>query len=211
MKIAGIDEAGKGPVIGPLVVCGVACDEESLKRLSEIGVRDSKKLTPKRRREIAEELKKLVNWETVVIQPSELDRMMEEKTINEILKETCARIISRLNPDMVFVDSFDVKPERLAKELERLTGKRVVAKHYGEEEPVVAAASIIAKCLRDEMVEKLKEEYGDFGSGYASDERTRKWLEERLKNGEVPDIVRRKWKTVDRMMQGLKQKSLSEF
>ena len=211
MIIAGIDEAGKGPVIGPLVVCGVACDEKLLKKLADLGVRDSKKLTPKRRKEIAEELKKLVKWEAVVIQPAELDRMMEDRTINEILKETCARIISRLNPDVVFVDSFDVRPERLSAELERLTGKKVVAKHYGEEEPVVAAASVIAKCLRDEMVERLKEKYGDFGSGYASDERTRKWLEERLKSGEVPDIVRRKWKTVDRMMNGLKQKSLHEF
>ncbi|AKG91091.1 RNase HII [Geoglobus ahangari] len=211
MRIAGIDEAGKGPVIGPLVVCGVACDEGLLKKLSELGVRDSKKLTPKRRKEIAEKLKELLDWETIVIQPAELDRMMEKKTINEILKEACVRIISKLNPDVAFVDSFDVKPERLARELEQMTGCKIVAKHCGEEEPVVAAASIMAKCLRDEMVERLKEEHGDFGSGYASDERTRRWLEERLKDGEVPDIVRRKWKTVDRMMKGLKQRSLFEF
>lgn len=211
MRIAGVDEAGKGPVIGPLVVCGVACDETLLKKLSELGVKDSKKLTPKRRREIAEKLKEFVDWEVIVIQPAELDRMMEEKTINEILKETCAKIISKLNPDVAFVDSFDVKPERLAKELEGMAGCRVVAKHCGEEEPVVAAASIIAKCLRDEMVEKLKEKHGDFGSGYASDERTRRWLEERMRRGEVPDIVRKRWKTVEKMRQGLKQRSLSEF
>ena len=211
MRIAGIDEAGKGPVIGPLVVCGVACEESLLKKLSEIGVRDSKKLTPKRRKEIAEKLKELVDWEVAVIQPAELDRMMEGKTINEILKETCAGIISKLNPDRVYVDSFDVNPERLSAELERLTGCKVVAMHNAEREPVVAAASIIAKHTRDELVEKLKEKHGDFGSGYASDEKTRTWLEERMRSGEIPDIVRRKWKTVERMRQSLKQRSLSEF
>ncbi len=211
MKIAGIDEAGKGPVIGPLVVCGVACDENLLKKLPELGVRDSKKLTPKKRKEIAGKLRKILDWEAVVIQAAELDRMMEEKTINEILKEACVKIISKLNPDVAFIDSFDVKPERLEKEIEEMTGCRVVAKHRGESEPVVAAASIIAKCLRDEMVERLRERYGDFGSGYASDERTRRWLEDRLRKGEVPEIVRRSWKTVDRMRGTLKQKNLSEF
>ena len=207
MRIAGIDEAGKGPVIGPLVVCGIVCDEKLLKKLPELGVRDSKKLTPRKRKEIAEKLKKILDWETVVIRPSELDRMMEQKTINEILKETCVRIISKLNPDVVFIDSFDVKPERLAKNLEGMAGCKVVAKHRGESEPIVAAASIIAKHTRDEIIEGLKEKYGDFGSGYASDERTRKWLEENLKKGDLPEIVRKKWKTVHRM----KQKKLMDF
>ncbi len=207
MKIAGIDEAGKGPVIGPLVVCGVACDEKLLKKLPELGVRDSKKLTPKKRKDIAEKLKKILDWEVVVIQPADLDRMMEEKTINEILKETCVKIISKLNPDVVFIDSFDVKPERLAKDLEGMAGCKIIAKHRGESEPIVAAASIIAKHTRDEIIEGLKGKYGDFGSGYASDERTRKWLEENLKKGDLPEIVRKKWKTVDRM----KQKKLIDF
>jgi len=207
MKIAGIDEAGKGPVIGPLVVCGVACDEKLLRKLPELGVRDSKKLTPRKRKEIAEKLKRILDWEVEIIQPTDLDRMMEEETINEILKETCAKIISKLNPDVVFIDSFDVKPERLAKDLEGMAGCKVVAKHRGESEPIVAAASIIAKHTRDEIIEGLKGKYGDFGSGYASDERTRKWLEENLKRGDLPEIVRKKWKTVDRM----KQKRLMDF
>lgn len=207
MIIAGIDEAGKGPVIGPLVVCGVVCDESRIEELKKLGVRDSKKLSKSRRRELAERLKKIADCVIVVIQPEELDRMMEEKTINEILKDTCVRIISRLNPDVVYVDSFDVNPERLAGELEKLTGCNVVAMHRAENVPIVAAASIIAKHTRDELVERLKEKYGDFGSGYASDERTRRWLEDKLKTGEVPEIVRKKWKTMER----LKQRSLSDF
>ncbi len=211
MKIAGIDEAGKGPVIGPLVVCGVLCEEEEVEALKKLGVKDSKKLSPERRREIAEKLKRLVKYEVIVISPQELNSKMERMTLNEILKEVCAKIISKLNPDVVFVDSFDVKPERLEDELKQLTGKEVIAMHEGEREVIVAAASIIAKCLRDEMIEELKRKYGDFGSGYASDEKTRRWIEEQIKKGEIPEIVRKKWKTVEKLKQKLGQKSLFEF
>ncbi|WP_290901817.1 ribonuclease HII [Ferroglobus sp.] len=211
MKIAGIDEAGKGPVIGPLVVCGVLCEEKEVEALKKLGVKDSKKLSPERRREIAEKLKRLVKYEVIVISPQELNSKMERMTLNEILKEVCAKIISKLNPDVVFVDSFDVKPERLEDELKQLTGKEVIAMHEGEREVIVAAASIIAKCLRDEMIEELKRKYGDFGSGYASDEKTRRWLEDQIKKGEIPEIVRKKWKTVEKIRQKLGQKSLFEF
>ncbi len=211
MKIAGIDEAGKGPVIGPLVVCGVLCEEKEVEALKKLGVKDSKKLSPERRREIAEKLKRLVKYEVIVISPQELNSKMERMTLNEILKDVCAKIISKLNPDVVFVDSFDVKPERLEDELKQLTGKEVIAMHEGEREVIVAAASIIAKCLRDEMIEELKRKYGDFGSGYASDEKTRRWLEDQIKKGEIPEIVRKKWKTVEKIRQKLGQKSLFEF
>ena len=211
MKIAGIDEAGKGPVIGPLVVCGVLCEEKEVEALKKLGVKDSKKLSPERRREIAEKLKRLVKYEVIVISPQELNSKMERMTLNEILKDVCAKIISKLNPDIVFVDSFDVKPERLENELKQLTGKEVIAMHEGEREVIVAAASIIAKCLRDEMIEELKRKYGDFGSGYASDEKTRRWLEDQIKKGEIPEIVRKKWKTVEKIRQKLGQKSLFEF
>ncbi len=211
MRIAGIDEAGKGPVIGPLVVCGAACYESETKLIKLLGVKDSKKLTPARREEITERLREIVDHEVVILSPSELDSKMSEKTINEILKECCALIISKLNPDVVYVDSFDVKPDRLSSELEKLTGKRIIAMHNGEREAIVAAASIIAKTLRDKIIEELKKKYGDFGSGYASDERTRKWLEERLREGEIPEIVRKKWKTVEKLRQKIGQRDLFEF
>ncbi|ADC65779.1 ribonuclease HII [Ferroglobus placidus DSM 10642] len=211
MKIAGIDEAGKGPVIGPLVVCGVSCEEKDVEALKKLGVKDSKRLSPEKRKELAEKLKEIVEHETIVISPEELNSKMEKTTINEILKEACVEIISKLNPDVVFVDSFDVKPERLEEELKRLTGKKVVAMHEGEREVVVAAASIIAKCLRDEIIEELKREYGDFGSGYASDEKTRRWLEEQIKRGKIPEIVRKRWKTVENLRKKFGQKKLFEF
>ncbi len=195
--IVGIDEAGKGCVIGPLVVCGVRCDD----RISELPVRDSKKLDRKKREEIARKLAKTFEHEIVVVSAEELNDLMERKSLNEILLEAYAKIIDSLEAEVYYVDSPDVKPDRLSERLEALTGKKVVAMHNAEEIPCVAAASILAKVTRDRMIEELKKTYGDFGSGYPADEKTRKFLKDHLTKGELPPIVRRKWKTLEKISQ----------
>ncbi|MCQ4152765.1 MAG: ribonuclease HII [Archaeoglobi archaeon] len=200
---AGIDEAGKGCVIGPLVVAGVACKSEDY--LRSIGVKDSKKLSQKKREELAEKIRRVAKIEVIKIPADELDEMMECKTINEILKESYSEIIKRLKPEIALVDSPDVKPERLASQLREMTGVEVVAEHKADEKfPIVSSASIIAKVERDKEVEILRRKYGDFGSGYASDPKTIAYLKQ-LK--EIPPFVRRKWKTVER----LSQKSIEDF
>ncbi|NHW22972.1 MAG: ribonuclease HII [Archaeoglobales archaeon] len=200
---AGIDEAGKGCVIGPLVVAGVACESEDY--LRSIGVKDSKKLSQKKREELAEKIRRVAKIEVIKIPADELDEMMECKTINEILKESYSEIIKRLKPEIALVDSPDVKPERLASQLREMTGVEVVAEHKADEKfPIVSSASIIAKVERDKEVEILRRKYGDFGSGYASDPKTIAYLKQ-LK--EIPPFVRRKWKTVER----LSQKSIEDF
>jgi len=205
MKVVGIDEAGKGPVIGPMVVCGVLCEESNLSKLKKAGVKDSKKLKPERRRELAEVIKKFCKICLIKITPEEIDR---SDNINDLLRESYVKIIEKLDPDLVIVDSPDVKPERLKEFLERMTGKKVISKHKADEEFVaVAAASIVAKVERDAEIDRLKREYGDFGSGYASDPKTIKFLEEWIKRGKIPPIVRRRWRTVGR----LSQHSLEEF
>jgi ribonuclease HII len=208
MRVAGIDEAGKGPVIGPLVVCGLALKRERIEELRKLGIRDSKKLSKGKRDELFDLLLKLGECEVIVIHPEELDRLMERKTINEILFEAFERIIEKLKPDLAYIDSPDVKPERLKERLER-RGVEIVSEHKADEKyPIVAAASIIAKVVRDKEVEKLKKAYGDFGSGYASDEKTREFLKDYLeKNGCFPPCVRKSWKTLGRIA----QKSLDEF
>ncbi|AEA47239.1 ribonuclease HII [Archaeoglobus veneficus] len=210
VRVAGIDEAGKGPVIGPMVVCGVCCSEEELVELEKIGVRDSKRLSPKRREELAREIKKLSNVYVIKLEPEKLDRLMEKKTINEILTDCYAEIINELNPDLTFVDSPDVIPERLSEALKKRTGKEVKAMHRADVlKPVVSAASIVAKVERDREIEKIKKELGvDFGSGYASDKRTIEFLKEYFKeHGRFPPYVRRSWKTLDRIC----QQSLEDF
>ncbi len=210
MKIAGIDEAGKGPVIGPLVVCGYAINEEKLEKLRELSVKDSKKLSPKKRESIAEKLMEIGECELIVIHPERLNDMMCRTTINEILFTSYEEIIERLNPDICYVDSPDVKPERLEKRLSK-GGLKVIARHKADERyEIVASASIIAKVVRDREIEKLKKIYGDFGSGYSSDPRTIDFLTKYLKkNGEFPDCVRKKWKTLSKIRGS--QKSIDDF
>ena len=207
MKIAGIDEAGKGPVIGPLVICGVLTENEN--KLKKIGLKDSKKLTPARRKELAERIKEISEIHLVKIEPDKLDKMMKNATINEILENCYSKIIEKLKPDLTYVDSPDVKPERLEENLKKRTGRDVKAAHKADEiYPVVSAASIIAKVERDREIEKLKKIIGDFGSGYASDERTIKFLKEYFrKNRKHPPFVRKSWKTLNR----IQQQSLDEF
>ncbi len=205
MRVAGIDEAGKGPVIGPMIVCGVVCEDSELEKLERLGVKDSKKLRPERRKELAEEIKKICEVCLIKITPEEIDR---SENINDLLRESYIRIVERLDPDLVIVDSPDVKPERLGEFLRRMTGKDVVSKHRADEEYViVAAASIVAKVERDAEVDRLKMEYGDFGSGYASDPKTISSLKEWIRSGRIPPIVRKRWRTIDR----LSQQSLDEF
>jgi len=205
MRVAGIDEAGKGPVIGPMVVCGISCDENDIKRLEQWNVQDSKKLTPERREKLAKKIRKLCNVYIVKIQPEEIDKY----NVNDLLRRSYVEIIKKLNPDLAIVDSPDIKPERIRSYLERETGIKVIAIHKADEKfVIVSAASIIAKVERDKEIEKLKQIYGEFGSGYASDKRTIEFLRNYvLKYGKLPPIVRKKWKTISKITQC----SLKEF
>ena len=203
---AGVDEAGKGCVIGPLVIAGVACD--CSEKLKIMGVRDSKKLSQKRREELAAKIREVGRVEVVKIPASRLDELMGSKTINEILKEFYAVIIRKLQPELAYVDSPDVIPERLSRELEGLTGVAVIAEHKADEKyPLVAAASIVAKVEREREIEKLRAKFGDFGSGYASDPKTREFLRELISQGKIPSFVRKRWKTIS----NLKQQTLEDF
>ncbi len=206
--IAGIDEAGKGCVIGSLFVAGVCCDERTIKIFEDLGVRDSKKLSHSKRVELAEEIRRISSVEILRVDAKSLNELMRYKTLNEILRDCYVELISKLKPKLVYVDCPDVKPDRFSKFIESATGVKVIAEHKADEKYViVSAASIIAKVEREREIQMLKEIYGDFGSGYASDSKTRKFLNEIIKSGKIPDIVRKKWKTIAK----LSQRSLNDF
>lgn len=208
-RVAGVDEAGKGTVVGPMVVCGVCCDEDKLVELEKIGVKDSKKLSPRRREELANKIREIAEVYLIKIQHDELDELMQKKTINNILTDSYAEIIKNLNPDIAYVDSPDVMPKRLSNTLKSMTGKDVEVTHRADQlYPIVSAASIVAKVERDREIEKIKEIIGDFGSGYASDERTIRFLKDYFKkHGKFPPFVRKSWKILSRIA----QQSLDEF
>ncbi|MBI5680223.1 MAG: ribonuclease HII [Methanobacterium sp.] len=200
MKIVGIDEAGRGPVIGPLVVGGVAVEEEKLEKLEKLQLKDSKRLTPGRRKVMARRINKIAECHTVHIQAHDIDNLRSKNiNLNEIEKIAIKKVIGLCNPDVAYIDCIDVKPQRFRDEMENFRdGLKVIAEHKAEDKfPIVAAASIIAKVERDMEIEKLKKEYKDIGSGYPSDPKTIAFLK-RFSYENLPDFVRRSWATVQK-------------
>ncbi len=202
MLIAGVDDAGRGAVIGPLVVAGILVDEEGLEEIEALGVRDSKTIAPKRREYLAAEILKIVkDYYIVRLPPKDIDRVVKTgrklHRLNRLEAKAMAEVISQLRPDVAFIDASDVLPERFSRHVnEELTFKvKIISEHKADKTyPVVSAASIIAKVERDRAISDLKEKYGELGSGYASDSRTVKFLEEWIKkHDDYPDFVRKSW------------------
>jgi ribonuclease HII len=206
--VAGVDEAGRGPVIGPLVLAGVLLDEEDLPRLHAMGVRDSQLLTPYRRSELHPKILSLARGHEVVrLSPREVDRYVLRgqrlRKLNWLEAINMAKIIERLRPDVVYVDASDVIASRFGEQIRELLPfeVRVVSEHFADRNyPIVGAASIVAKVHRDLAVAKLRKRFGDLGSGYPSDLRTVRFLEQwSAEHGSMPSFVRKSWKTVRRL------------
>ncbi len=206
VRVVGVDEAGRGAVVGPLVVAGVAVSEDMIPRLEEAGVKDSKKLTRKRREE-------LYNWITStgienrfeLIEPQRVDTYTRRRGgpgINTLEIEAIISVAEALKPDILIVDcpAKNTEPIRL-KISQHLAGVRVLCQcHADEEYPVVAAASIVAKVIRDAALSDLARMLGDIGSGYPSDPRTLAFLHRLVRQNGLTEVVRRSWRTVDRVM-----------
>lgn len=212
--ICGVDEAGRGPVIGPMVVAGLMLESES--QLNGLNVRDSKKCTPKRREKLAQELNKFAKTEVIIVPASDIDAMRENLTMNQIETKLFASVIEKLSPKIAYVDSADVDENRFGKDIENELNLKVdiISKHDADEiYPIVSAASIIAKTTRDAEIRKIAKEIGkDIGSGYPSDTTTiqflERWIEER---GEPPPHTRLSWKTAQRLLDRAKSKKINEY
>ena len=203
MDILGIDEAGRGSVLGPMVIAGVIVPEKMEKVLDRMGVKDSKRLTPNRRTILSRKLKKMFEYEVVVITAREIDEMRASGiNLNEIEKNAMESIILKLKPEKAIVDAVDVKAERFQENLRNDTGAHVIAEHKADDKYIeVSAASIIAKAERDAQIAEINKEFiktGGIGSGYPSDPTTKKFLTNYTYD-EMPDFVRRSWATVAKM------------
>jgi len=201
--IAGVDEAGRGPLIGDLFMALVAIDDGAESLLRSLGVRDSKKLTRKRREELFGYIAGVAEAVLVArVLPSDIDK----ENINTLEIKTLCRLIaeaySTIEIDRIYIDAF-VDPNKITNYLRKCLEKshidNIVAVYDADSTyVVVSAASIIAKVLRDRHIDTLKQIYGDFGSGYPSDERTIDWLKKYYQNYRaIPPIVRKSWKTIE--------------
>ena len=210
--ICGVDEAGKGPVMGPMVVAGVSV--KNAKLIENLGFKDSKLLSSQRRLELFNLIKQNYSYEIEIINVEKIDEYRMKNQLNLLNRKAFEKVISKLNPNVAYVDAADVNEERFGREIKiNLTNPNdtdVISMHKADSMiPVVAAASIIAKQTRELEIKKLKKEIGDFGSGYPSDERTIKFLKSYFHdNSRWPPGTRKSWKTIERIRPVVK---LSDF
>jgi ribonuclease HII len=206
--VGGIDEAGRGPVIGPMVMAIAVIDD--MDKLKNIGVRDSKELSPQGRSRLLNVLRSILTYmDYEVIEPEIIDRYVYLNALNKLEAEVAVKLIGRalriVNLVRVYIDSPDPNAKRYGDLIRRSVGSvEVISMNKADKLiPIVSAASIIAKVTRDSIIEELHREYGDFGSGYPSDPRTigflRNWVRE---HGDLPPIVRRSWSTIRRLTGG---------
>ena len=195
--ILGIDEAGRGSVLGPLVVGGVLMEERKVKFLKRIGVKDSKRLTMKKRTTLSRKIKKISQTTTRIITATEIDELRKTGTnLNEIETNNMTDIIDELKPNICYIDCIDVKEDRFQNKLnKRYHNIEIITKHKADDiYDIVSAASIIAKVERDKQMAIIRTEYGSVGSGYPSDKNTINYL--KSLNNNYPPIVRQSWNTV---------------
>jgi ribonuclease HII len=218
MRVAGVDEAGRGSAIGPLVVAGVAFLEDGLEVLSDLGVKDSKELTAKKRESLAKEIESISSGvKYFEIQPRSIDvvvtRGLKLKKLNYLEAVAMACVIRELAPEKVYVDASDVDEERYGETILRLlpVRPRLICEHKADSNyPVVSAASILAKVRRDALIAVLRQEYGDFNSGYPCDKRAILWLKSWYREHRSwPSIVRLSWEPVKRIQIDASQMKLA--
>lgn len=213
-RIAGVDEAGRGPVIGPLIITAIVIEEPQEEALIEWGVRDSKKLSPRQRESLANRIRQLTQKiEVLEISAKEIDSQRRlKRSLNTLEAQWMAQVLQKLEWDTAYVDASDVNAERYGRYImsHLRTDRKVISEHKADlTYPIVAAASIIAKVRRDQRIQELHQTYGDFGSGYPNDPKTRQFLRNWLKDHDTfPDIVRQTWETVRNLFSKKRQPTL---
>ena len=203
MQICGVDDAGRGSMIGPLVIAGIRIEKKNISKLRKLGVRDSKKLSSKKRDLLYKEILKIVDsYHVIRIPPRTIDKYVFEHNLNHLEAKKMAEVISNLNPDISYVDSCDVNAARFGREISDLSNKsKVKSYHYADSRfVVVSAASIIAKVSRDRSIMRLNKT-SNLGSGYPSDKKSVNYVKKIVSSKKaLPTSVRKSWKPVQKIL-----------
>ena len=192
-------------MLGPLVISGISIDKKNLRKLSSLGVKDSKKLSPKNREILYKKIIELVDdYYIAKISPRSIDASVKRHGLNELEAKYMAKVVSKLDPDTSYVDSCDVNPKRFGKEISKLSDNHKIKSYHHADSRfvIVSAASILAKVTRDRAIERLRKNH-DLGSGYPSDSKTVKFVTIYYKtNHSLPTFVRKSWKPVQKILNG---------
>jgi len=221
--ILGIDDAGRGPIIGPMILAGVLLTKEQEEIMKEHDVRDSKTVTQASRLVMEKIIKEnSIAYKIVRASPELIDGSLTSGTnLNELEAKMAAKIINSINKDLsekikVIIDCPSVNVDSwklsLLKYLEKTENLEISCEHKADANHLsAAAASILAKVTREEEVSKLKKEFGDFGSGYPADPKTKKFLVEKGKEFSNSGIFRKTWATWKKKYPEKTQGTLADF
>ncbi|PSP95720.1 ribonuclease HII [Halobacteriales archaeon QS_4_62_28] len=207
----GIDEAGKGPVLGSMFAAAVRCDPAVL----PAAVGDSKGIPEERRERLAEQIWSVATVGVAEIPPARIDD--PETDMNTLTVIAHAEALEAVATDGLagVADAGDTNAVRFEQRVrDRIDADiDLTAKHQADEdEPLVGAASIVAKTAREAHVDALAAKYGPIGSGYPSDPTTREFLEGYVTDhGDLPDCARRTWATCEDVLAASQQSSLDSF
>lgn len=221
MIIAGIDEAGRGCVLGPMVLAICAIDEKKDGFFRDIGVKDSKLLSKQKREDLFSVIEQnCIEYKIIVVPAEELNILMDGYSLNEIEAQKVVDLLKAIkSADKVILDSPDTIAEKYTKRVRSILKKEdnkkfdkldILSEHKADYKYMsVACASILAKVTRDKLMNKL---VGFELSGYSSDPKTIDYLKNYfLEYKKFPEFTRLKWKTVDNIVKDLYQKKISWF
>jgi len=219
----GIDDAGRGPVIGPMILAGCLVDDKIEQEFKELGIKDSKKLTPKRREFLAEKIKKkAITFEITLTYPDEITSQNKAGVnLNTVEAIKSAEIINRINKGkekiIVYIDcpspNIPAWQRVVEKHVKNKENLKIHCEHKADVNHIsCSAASVIAKTTRDAEIEKIKKIVGvDFGSGYPSDPLTCKFLKDYAEKHKKDGIFRKTWQTWKDNCSKKEQKNISDF
>lgn len=204
MYLLGIDDAGRGPILGPMYLAGVLIKESENSKLKELGAKDSKLLAHSQRIKLSKEIEKISKYYVVESSPKKIDEAVETINLNTLEAMEAAEIINKLNNKKdkikVIVDCPSVNTlawkNKMISFIDYKENLTILCEHKADfNHPVVGAASILAKVAREESVEKIRKEFGNIGSGYPADPITIEFLRASGKDLEKTGIVRKTWAT----------------
>lgn len=208
MKTIGIDDAGRGPVLGPMILAGVLINQQEEQTIKDWGAKDSKLLFPTKRKKISNQIKKQFEHHIEISTPKEID---DHKNLNLLEAEKAAKIINRLTKNLnekvqVIIDCPSVNIQSWTNDVQHLIDKpeniNLKCEHKADlHHPIVSAASIIAKERREDEIYKLKLRFKtDFGSGYPADPKTKEFITKNFNNPKYKPLIRFSWNTVKKLI-----------
>lgn len=216
MYLLGIDDAGRGPILGPMYLAGVLIKSIDEAKLKDLGARDSKLLAHSQRIKIASEIEKISKYHVEESSAEQIDEAVETINLNTLEAKKAAEIINKLNNKKdkikVIVDCPSVNilawKNKMISFIDHKENLTILCEHKADfNHPVVGAASILAKVARENAVSELKKQYGNIGSGYPADPVTVEFIKSQGKDLAKTGIVRTSWATWKKLYPSTSNKS----